>query len=700
MQSPLKKPGTGETSSSDDDDDDDDKLGDGGDDDTNKEKQAPSAPLPTASKRLLRGGEEDNLDESCRDEEEEEEEEEGDGDAGAGGAHGMHEADDDDDEFDGEEEENNDDDEDDEDENVPYPDADRWVWNGYLSRWLRRSEDHQCIGEFDPEPCVRACCRAVSSSSPNDSSTSLCRRQLWTGFGNGGKKDVLLLDTFEHPSLGAESCVVVSVYTLEAVGCIMVMCCPESFRVYASHHKHSGVVTFSGTIDDRDSHIERGVMAARVFEGSGLALSLPEEVWALKPNSNPIVIGGEPMVVDLDGDTRRSARARIQAEQAATRAAEEAAAARADALSRREGELAKLRLGHGSTTPPPKKRGKEDDENDRGDGDSGSKDGKVPSVALQPGQYVEQPDGKGGVKVSLIASEARKYGWTATASATKQVRASEVKVLSPTTGKSRYDARMLLLLEEQRVLEEARKEKKKATQATNERKEKRRQERKRNKQEKDQLAADEESARQAETAAKAQADAKAEAQAKAQADADARETRDKALADGGGIAAAQHAMLEKMQEQLRSMQESVALSEQRAIKAEADSKRQAEAHAKERADRLEAEVKAKTDADAQALVDAQAQARADAEAQEKAQKDAADSAFRSHAHEGTGAGHSNRNGLATLIAQGGGGGATNPMANLALAMLQQENHAAAMERSSERNQNHLMMMLQAALQNK
>jgi hypothetical protein len=265
------------------------------------------------------------------------------------------------------------------------------------------------------------------------------------------------------------------------------------------------VVTFSGTIDDRDSHIERGVMAARVFEGSGLALSLPEEVWALKPNSNPIVIGGEPMVVDLDGDTRRSARARIQAEQAATRAAEEAAAARADASSRREGELAKLRSDDGSTTPPPKKRGKEDDENDRDDGDSGSKDGKVPSVALQPGQYVEQPDGKGGVKVSLIASEARKYGWTATASATKQVRAGEVKVLSPTTGKSRYDARMLLLLEEKRVLEEARKETEKATQATNERKEKRRQERKMKKQEKDQLAADEESARQAETAAKAQA---------------------------------------------------------------------------------------------------------------------------------------------------------------------------------------------------
>ena len=542
--------------------------------------------------------------------------------------------------------------------------------------------------------CVRACCRAVSSSSPNGSSTSLCRRQLWTGFGNGGKKDVLLLDTFEHPSLGAESCVVVSVYTLEAVGCIMVMCCPESFRVYASHHKHSGVVTFSGTIDDRDSHIERGVMAARVFEGSGLALSLPEEVWALKPNSNPIVIGGEPMVVDLDGDTRRSARARIQAEQAATRAAEEAAAARADASTRREGELAKLRSGGGSTTPPPKKRGKEDDENDRDDGDSGSKDGKVPSVALQPGQYVEQPDEKGGAKVSLIASEARKYGWTATASATKQVRASEVKVLSPTTGKSRYDARMLRLLEEKRVLEEARKEKEKAMQATNERKEKRRQERKMKKQEQDQLAADEESARQAETAAKAQADAKAEAQATAQADADAR------LADGGGIAAAQHAMLEKMQEQLRSMQESVALSEQRAIKAEADSKRQAEAYAKERAYRQEAEVKAKTGADAQALVDAQAQARADAEAQEKAKKDASDSAFRSHAHEGTGAGHSNRNGLATLIAQGGGGGATNPMENLALAMLQQENHAAAMERSSERNQNHLMMMLQAALQNK
>ena len=695
MQSPLKKPGTGETSSSDDDDDDNDKLGDGGDDDTNKEKQGPSAPLPTASKRLLRGGEEDNLDESCRDDDEEEEEEEADGDAaGAGGAHGMHEADDDDDEFDGEEEENNEDDEDDEDENVPYPDADRWVWNGYLSRWLRRSEDHQCIGEFDSEPCVRACCRAVSSSSPYDSSTSLCRRQLWTGFGNGGKKDVLLLDKFEHPSLGAESCVVVSVYTLEAVGCIMVMCCPESFCVYASHHKHSGVVAFSGTIDDRDSHIERGVMAARVFEGSGLALSLPEEVWALKPNSNPIVIGGEPMVVDLDGDTRRSARARIQAEQAATRAAEEAAAARADASSRREGELAKLRSDDGSTTPPPKKRGKEDDENDRADGDSGSKDGKVPSVTLQPGQYVEQPDGKGGAKVSLIAPEARKYGWTATASATKQVRASEVKVLSPTTGKSRYDARMLLLLEEKRVLEEARKEKEKAMQATNERKEKRRQERKMKKQEKDQSAADEESARQAETAAKAQADAKAEAQAKAQADSDAR------LADGGGIAAAQHAMLGKMQEQLRSMQEPVALSEQRAIKAEADSKRQAEAYAKERADRQEAEVKAKTDADAQALVDAQAQARADAEAQEKAQKDAADSAFRSHAHEGTGAGHSNRNGLATLIAQGGGGGATNPMVNLALAMLQQENHAAAMERSSERNQNHLMMMLQAALQNK
>ena len=36
---------------------------------------------------------------------------------------------------------------------------------------------------------------------------------------------------------------------------------------------------------------------------------------------------------------------------------------------------------------------------------------------------------------------------------------------------------------------------------------------------------------------------------------------------------------------------------------------------------------------------------------------------RPHTHEGTGAGHSNRNGLATLIAQGGGGGATNPMAN-------------------------------------
>ena len=122
----------------------------------------------------------------------------------------MHEADDDDDEFDGEEEENNDDDEDDEDENVPYPDADRWVWNGYLSRWLRRSEDHQCIGEFDPEPCVRACCRAVSSSSPNDSSTSLCRRQLWTettthdsapklGCSNVSSKRTSFLPPFPNP---------------------------------------------------------------------------------------------------------------------------------------------------------------------------------------------------------------------------------------------------------------------------------------------------------------------------------------------------------------------------------------------------------------------------------------------------------------------------------------------------------------------
>ena len=93
------------------------------------------------------------------------------------------------------------------------------------------------------------------------------------------------------------------------------------------------------------------------------------------------------------------------------------------------------------------------------------------------------------------------------------------------------------------------------------------------------------------------------------------------------------------------------------------------------------------------MADAQARARAVAKAQEKAQKGTADSAGAravlgttqpSRAYEGGGAAHSNRNGLAALILQGGGGGdgATNPMANIALAMLHQEQHPAAMERSS------------------
>ena len=55
-----------------------------------------------------------------------------------------------DEELDGEE------DDDDDDDHVPYPGADCWIWNDYLKRWMRRSEDHQGLGEFEPEPCVSA----------------------------------------------------------------------------------------------------------------------------------------------------------------------------------------------------------------------------------------------------------------------------------------------------------------------------------------------------------------------------------------------------------------------------------------------------------------------------------------------------------------------------------------------------------------
>ena len=156
MQSPLKRPGSGETSSEDDhveleDDNELADLADLADLDKSRRWAAAPAPSPTSTSHHH------HINSTSSGEEDEEEEAEGDGDAAAGGG----------DEFDGGQEDEElvreEEDDDDGDDHVPYPDAQNWLWNDYLKRWLRRSEDHQGLGEFEPEPCVSICCRCLLS---------------------------------------------------------------------------------------------------------------------------------------------------------------------------------------------------------------------------------------------------------------------------------------------------------------------------------------------------------------------------------------------------------------------------------------------------------------------------------------------------------------------------------------------------------